>query len=61
MPQNDNPTEPKPSSVPCPDDIRERLKTLLADLDLLGETLAAAHVQTALDVLSLGQDIRGFT
>lgn len=53
MPHNDNPTELESSSVPCADDIRERLKTLITDLDLKGEALAAAHVQTALDALSL--------
>ncbi len=54
MPHSDNPTEPESSPVPCADDIRGRLMTLLTDLDLAGETLAAAHVQTALDALSLG-------
>lgn len=54
VPHSYNPNEPDSSSVPCTDDIRERLMALITDLDFAGEALAAAHVQTALDALSLG-------
>jgi hypothetical protein len=54
MPHNDNDREPDGSSVPCLDDIRQRLNTLITDLDLAGEAVAAAYVQMAIDTLRLG-------
>lgn len=49
MPTNDEPIAPDGPICSRRDDVRARLQVLLADLDILGETLAAIHVQTALD------------
>jgi hypothetical protein len=49
MPTNDEPIAPYGPTCSRRDNIRTRLQVLLADLDILGETLAAIHVQTALD------------
>jgi hypothetical protein len=51
MPTNDDAVEPVSSISTDLDDIRERLNALLVDLDSLSETIAAAHVQAALDCL----------
>lgn len=53
MPTNDNSIEPDGPIFPRRDDFRERLRGLLSDLDILGERLAAIHVQTALDCLGM--------
>lgn len=51
MPTNTDSIVPEGPVRPRGDDIREHLQVLLADLDILGERLAAIHVQTALDCL----------
>ena len=57
MPTNNNTAEPNGSTYPDADEMRKRLQGPLADLDVLGESLAAIHVQTALDCL--GRELGG--
>ena len=51
MPTSNDLIAPDGSKCSRGDDFRKRLQGLLVDLDILGETLAAIHVQTALDCL----------
>ena len=51
MPTNDEPIAPDGPIYSRRGDVRARLQVLLADLDILGEALAAIHVQTALDCI----------
>lgn len=51
MPMNTDSIVPEGPVFQRGDDVRARLQVLLADLDILGERLAAVHVQTALDCL----------
>lgn len=52
MPTSYDLIAPDGSKCPRRDDIRKRLQGLLVDLDILGETLVAIHVQTALEGLA---------
>ncbi len=51
MPTDDNPLEPPGASYPRREELRQRLLMILADLDRLGDWMAAVHVQTAIDCL----------
>ena len=51
MPTNENADGSEGSNSSSLDEIRERMTTLIADLDELAQDIAAAHVQTALDAL----------
>jgi hypothetical protein len=51
MPTNDNAGDPVSAMSTDLDEMRARLTGILVDLDSLGESIAAAHVQAALDCL----------